>query len=93
MIEMYTARTAEIDEIDEAIQKHKDVLVGKDKTESQIKAEKREYTQAMNEQLKELTEEREHEIAVISALEDRRRVLNAQQNGQVVPLHIPKPAI
>ena len=79
-----------IEECDEYIAEHEQKLVGKDKTESKIKHEKREYTKALNEQLKELNEEREHEIGVLSALDDRKRVLSAQSN--VVPMNIPRPA-
>lgn len=65
-----------VDEVDAAIQKHKDILVGKDTTESMIKAEKKDYVSAMNGQLKELNEEREHEIGVLGALNDRRKQLS-----------------
>ena len=64
-----------IDECEKLIVQHKDILVRKDKTEFQIKESKREANAAHNEQLKELLEEREHEIGVIDALIDRRKVL------------------
>jgi hypothetical protein len=83
-----------VDEIDAAIQKHKDILVGKDRIEYQIKSEKREYVKDMNEQIKIIEEEREHEIVVLSALEDRKRVLHAIQHGQFGLVSVPhKPAI
>ena len=66
-----------VDECDELIKKHKDNLVGKDLLERKIKAEKKEYVKAMNEQLKELSEEREHEMGVLGALQDRRKQLSA----------------
>ncbi len=72
-----------IEQVEAEIEKHKTVLVGKDKTESQIKANKKEYVKALNEQLKELNQEREHEIDVLSALDDRRRVIAA---SNVVPM-------
>lgn len=81
-------------EVQEAIRLHEARLVGKDKTESQIKKEKREYTAALNEQLRELREEREHEIGVLSALDQRIRALHAEEQGfNVVPLPVPKPAV
>lgn len=82
-----------VDEVEAAIAQHKEILVGKDRTESQIKKEKREYVSALTEQLKELNEEREFEIDVISTLEDRRRVLHAQANSNVFQMVIPKPAV
>ncbi len=71
-----------VDECDALIQEHKDILVRKDKTEMQIKHSKKESNAAHNEQLKELLEEREHEIGVIDALVDRKKVLLA---GVVLP--------
>lgn len=78
-----------IEEVDALLQTHKDRLVTKDITESKIKADKKEYTSAINEQLKELGEEREHEMGVIGALNDRRRVIAATN---VVPLKPPRMA-
>jgi hypothetical protein len=78
-----------IEECDEHLVKHKDYLVGKDITESQIKNDKKDYNGAINEQLKELKEEREHEMGVIGALNDRKRALNA--GAKVTQLH-PKAA-
>lgn len=82
-----------VEEVETQIEKHKNLLVGKDRTESQIKKEKKEYVSALNEQLRELNEEREHEIDVISALEARRQVLHAAAHSNVVPMVIPKPAV
>jgi hypothetical protein len=64
-----------VEEIDEEIEKRKNILVGKDRTEYQIKENKREYVAAMNEQLRDLKEEREHEINVLSALDQRKTQL------------------
>ncbi len=77
-----------IEAVEAEIQRHERSLLGKDRTESLIKKEKREYVKALNEQLKELLEEREHEIDVISALEDRRRVLHAQLTANIYPLGV-----
>jgi hypothetical protein len=73
-----------IDEIDNMIQTHKDILVRKDKIELKIKDSKKEANAAHNEQLKELLEERTHEVGVIDALVDRKKVLLAQSG--VVPM-------
>lgn len=75
--------------IEEEITKHKNYLVGKDRLESNLKQEKKDFMSSINEQLKEVHEEREHEIGVLSALDDCKRVLHAQSN--VVPLSIPIP--
>jgi hypothetical protein len=72
-----------VEQVDAEVEKHKTILVGKDKTESQIKANKKEYVKSMNEQLKELNQEREHEIGVLGALDDRRRQINA---SNVIPI-------
>lgn len=66
-----------VSECEELIAEHKDILVRKDKTEFQIKQSKKEANAAHNEQLKELAEEREHELAVIDALVDRKKQLEA----------------
>lgn len=66
-----------VDEVEEEIERRKNILVGKDRTEYQIKETKREYVSAINEQLLELKEEREHEIVVIGALEDRKKQILA----------------
>lgn len=88
----YNAFTT-VEQVDAAIAQHEKKLIGKDRTESLIKKEKREYVSALNEQLRELKEEREHEIDVISALEARRQVLHAAATSNVVPMVIPKPAV
>lgn len=75
-------------ECDEEIAKHKQNLVGKDIVESRMKKDKKDYVGALNEQLKELKEEREHEIDVISALEQHKQLL---ANGGVVNNLIPMP--
>jgi len=74
-----------IEEVDEEIAKHKANLVGKDILESRMKSDKKEYVSAINTQLKELAEEREHEINVISALEQHRQYL-ANGGGKVIPM-------
>ncbi len=64
------------DEIDELLSQHKEALVRKDKLEWQIKETKKETNADLNEQLKQLKEEREHEMGVIDALgEARKRLL------------------
>lgn len=77
-----------VDEVDKQIEFHKDLLVRKDKTEFQIKQSKKEANAAHSEQLKELLEEREHELGVIDALGDRKKVL-LTKSGNVVPIHAP----
>ena len=62
-----------VEEVDEEIERRKTILVGKDRTEYQIKENKREFLASTNEQLRDLKEEREHEIVVIGALEDRKK--------------------
>ena len=74
-----------IEDVETEIDKHKATLVGKDITESKIKADKKAYVSALNEQLKELAEEREHEIDVISALEQRKQYLS-NGGGVVIPM-------
>ena len=80
-----------VDECDKLIAQHKDILVRKDKTEFQIKESKKEANAAHNEQLKELNEERQHELAVIDALVDRKKVLTAG-GGTVSVIPLPKAA-
>jgi hypothetical protein len=75
-----------LDGCDKLIQEHKDILVRKDKTEFQIKASKKDAVAAHNEQLKELNEERQHEIGVIDALMDRKRVLAGGGTVSIIPL-------
>lgn len=70
----YEAMTS-VEEVELEIEKRKNVLVGKDRTEYQIKENKKEFNVAVNEQLRDLKEEREHEIVVLSALEDRKRLI------------------
>lgn len=84
----YEALTT-LEQVDEEIEKHKQKLVGKDILESRMKKDKKDYVKALNEQLKELHEEREHEIDVISALEQHKQVL-ANQGGTVIPLPVAK---
>ncbi len=66
-----------VEDVEAEIDRRKNILVGKDRTEYQIKENKKEYVAAMNEQLRELKEEREHEIVVIGALEDRKKQILA----------------
>lgn len=73
-----------IEEVDEEIAKHQQILVGKDVLESKMKKDKKDYVGALNDQLKELAEEREHEIDVLSAL-DQRKVIIANSAG-VIPM-------
>jgi hypothetical protein len=86
----YEALTT-IEEVEVEIEKHKQKLVGKDILESRMKQDKKDYVGALNEQLKELAEEREHEIDVLSALE-QHKVLLANGGGIVIPLPLPKAA-
>jgi len=74
-----------LSEVDTEIAKHKERLVGKDIIESRMKQDKKDYVSALNEQLSELKEEREHEIGVLSALDQHRQYL-ANGGGQVIPM-------
>ena len=80
----YEALTT-IEEIEEVVEKHKQILVGKDVLESKMKKDKKDYVSALNEQLRELSEEREHEIDILSALE-QRKVIVANSGGVVIPM-------
>lgn len=80
----YDALTT-IEMVDEEIEKHQKFLVGKDITESRMKQDKKNYISALNEQLKELSEEREHEIDVLSALEQRKQYI-ANGGANVIPM-------
>lgn len=73
-----------IEDVDKEIERHKQILVGKDVLESRMKRDKKEYVGAVNEQLKELAEEREHEIDVLSALGQRKQLIAAGSN--VIPM-------
>lgn len=79
----YAALTT-LEEVDAEIEKHQKFLVGKDITESRMKQDKKDYVSSLNEQLKELAEEREHEIDVLSALEQRKQEIH--NAGQVIPM-------
>jgi hypothetical protein len=74
-----------LEQVEEEIEKRKQNLVGKDILEYRMKEDKKDYVAAVNEQLKELKEEREHEINVLSALEQHKQVL-ANQGGTVIPM-------
>jgi Na+-transporting NADH:ubiquinone oxidoreductase subunit NqrA len=74
-----------IEEVDEEIEKHKQTLVGKDVLEHRMKQDKKEYVGALNEQLKELAEERAHEIDVLSAL-NQRKVIIANSGSNIIPM-------
>jgi hypothetical protein len=80
----YEALT-DVSEIDSLVTKHKESLVTKDFIERRIKEEKKEYNSAINEQLKEVLEERDHEMGVIDALTDRKKRLLAT-NPVVIPI-------
>jgi hypothetical protein len=80
----YEALTT-LEDVDTEIEKHKQNLVGKDIVEYRMKEDKHDYVSALNEQLKELKEEREHEINVISALEQHKQLLS-NQGGVVIPM-------
>lgn len=84
----YEALTT-LEEVEAEIEKHKQRLVGKDIVEFRMKEDKKDYVSAINEQLKELKEEREHEIGCISGLEQHKQVLS-NQGGQIIPLPIAK---
>lgn len=82
----YEALTT-LEEVDEEIEKHKQRLVGKDILESRMKKDKKDYVSALNEQLKELNEEREHEIDVLSALEQHKQLIaNGGAGSNVIPM-------
>lgn len=80
----YEALTT-IEEVEEEIEKHKQILVGKDVLEHRMKQDKKEYVSALNEQLKELAEERAHEIDVLSAL-DQRKIMIANAGSNVISM-------
>ncbi len=80
-----------IEEVEEEIENHKKVLVGKDLLESRMKKDKKEYVSALNEQLKELAEEREHEIGILLALEQRKQIIHASSGATIIPM--PRSAI
>lgn len=84
----YEALTT-LEQVDEEIEKHKQRLVGRDITEYRVKEDKKAYVSAANETLKELREEREHEITVISALEQHKQLI-ANQGGTIIPLPVAK---
>lgn len=73
------------EQVDEELEKYKQHLVGKDILESKMKKDKKDYVSALNEQLKDLAEEREHCIGVLSALEQRKMQLN-NSGGVVIPM-------
>lgn len=74
-----------LEEVDAEIERHKERLVGKDKLQARVKEEKKDFNSAINEQLKEIEEERLHEIDVLSALEQHKQLL-ANGGGTVIPL-------
>ncbi len=73
-----------IEEVEEELTRRKNTLIGKDRIDFTIRESKKEYNAAINEQLRDLKEEREHEITVISALEDRKKQI---LNGNIFPTH------
>lgn len=73
-----------MEECDELLEKHKNNLVGKDKLQQQIRAQKKDFNAAVNEQLREVQEEREHELGVLSALEQHKMLL--ANGGTAVPM-------
>lgn len=74
-----------IEEVEDVIEEHERNLVQKDIIEFRMKEDKKDYVAALNEQLKEVAEERAHEIGVISALEQRKQLL-ANGGGVVLPM-------
>ncbi len=80
----YEALTT-IEEVEEEAERHKQILVGKDVLELRMKRDKKDYVSALNEQLKELKEEREHEIDVLSAL-DQRKMAISNAGGVIIPM-------
>lgn len=80
----YEALTT-IEEVDQEIEIHKKNLVGKDIVEYRVKEDKKAYMTAANETLREIKEEREHEINVLSTLEQRKMII-ANQGGTVIPM-------
>jgi hypothetical protein len=75
-----------LDEVDAEIEVHKQKLVQKDVLEYRIRGDKKEYVAALNEQLKELKEEREFEMDTISALEAHKQVLANQGQAPIIPM-------
>lgn len=78
-----------LEEVDEQIQKHKNRLVAKDIIEQRIKEQKKAEVAALNEQLKMVQEEREHELGVLSALEQHKMLLSNMSGGSVIPMTFP----
>ena len=74
-----------IDEVEKEIERREQILIGKDKLQARIKEEKKDFCSAINEQLKEVEEERLHEIGVLSGLEQRKQYL-ANGGGVVIPI-------
>lgn len=74
-----------IEEVEEEVERRKHILVGKDVLESRMKHDKKDYVSSINEQLKEVAEEREHEIEVLSALEQRKQEIS-NGGGIVIPM-------
>lgn len=66
-----------LDEVEQEIQKHKTRLIDKDMLQSRLKEEKKSFNSVINESLKEVEEERLHEIEVIEALEQHRMVISS----------------
>ena len=75
-----------IDLVEDEIEKHKQNLVGKDILESKMKADKKNYVSALNEQLRDLADEREHEIDVLSALEQLKQQISNSGGAVVIPM-------
>lgn len=62
-----------VEEVETEIEKHKNLLVKQDLVEARMKEEKKEWVSAQNEHLKIVAEERDHEMGVLGALEDRKK--------------------
>ena len=74
-----------IEDVEQEIEKHKERLIGKDVLQARVKDEKKSFNSAINEQLNEIEEERQHELGVLSALE-QQKMLVANGGGMVIPM-------
>lgn len=75
------------DDVDAEIKRREHRLINKDKLQARLKEEKKDFCAAINEQLKEIEEERLHEIGVLSALEQRKQYLE-NGGGNVIPMPV-----
>lgn len=83
----------EVETIDEAISGHKDVLYSKVKLQEDLKQQKRDMAKGYNDQIKILQEEVDYELGVISAFNDRKRVVAAGADVALPPPPTPSPDV